>query len=236
MTTYLPIVLISANVEWRIIKRLLAPATVHRSPYGEWFPYLIRGKETTWNGMFFHGGWGKISAAASTQYVIDRWSPPLLVNLGTCGGFAQAVEKGTIILARRTIVYDIYEQMADPREHLAHYTVDLDLSWLHPPYPQPVLETVLVSGDRDIFPEDIPYLREAFGAVAADWESGAIAWVAHRNNTPVLILRGVSDIVRPEGGEAYGNLKTFEQGAELVLRPLLAHLPEWVEKFKIEDD
>lgn len=48
--------------------------------------------------MFFHGGWGKIAAVASAQYVIDRWSPELLVNLGTCGGFEGEITKGTIIL------------------------------------------------------------------------------------------------------------------------------------------
>ena len=53
--------------------------------------------------LFFHGGWGKIAAAASTQYVIDRWSPTLLVNLGTCGGFEGEIEKGTIRLILRGV-------------------------------------------------------------------------------------------------------------------------------------
>ena len=52
-------------------------------------------------------------------------------------------------------------------------------------------------------------LIEKYNAVAADWESGAIAWVAKKNNTRVLILRGVSDLVDDSGGEAYGNLDTL---------------------------
>jgi nucleoside phosphorylase len=36
---------------------------------------------------FLHGGWGKVAAAGSTQYAIDRWAPARLINLGTCGGF-----------------------------------------------------------------------------------------------------------------------------------------------------
>ncbi len=227
---YSPVILISANVEWRIIKRLLTPLKVYQSPFGEWFPHTIWTEGTLWQTLFFHTGWGKIGAAASTQYVIDYWEPSFLINLGTCGGFAGAVEKGTIIMPTRTVVYDIYEQMGDAAEHLTHYAVDLDLSWIHPPYPQDVLQTVLVSGDRDIFPEDIPYLRETFGAVAADWESGAIAWVARRNEVPVLILRGVSDLVGPEGGEAYDRLDVFEAGAERVLRSLIDHLPKWLDR------
>ncbi len=229
----LPVVLISANVEWRIVKRLVRPATVQHSPLGEWFIHPV-GDDPQRRVIFFHGGWGKIAAAASTQLVVDLWRPSLLVNLGTCGGFAGAVEKGTILLVERTVVYDIYEQMADPDEHIQHYTTQIDLSWLAEPYPQPVLRTVLVSGDRDLRPEDIPYLRERFGAVAGDWESGAIAWVAARNKVPVLILRGVSDLVGSEGGEAYQDMSVFERGALRVLTSLIDHLPAWLERVQLD--
>ncbi len=87
----------------------------------------------TWHWPFdtyFHGGWGKISAAATTQYVIDHFQPDLLVNLGTCGGFEGRIARGTIILVTKTIVYDIIEQMSEPEEAIAHYSTELDLSWL----------------------------------------------------------------------------------------------------------
>ncbi len=228
----MPVVLISANVEWRVVKEVLTPERVQTSPFGEWFVHSV-GINAWKRVIVFHGGWGKIAAAASTQFAIDMWQPPLLVNLGTCGGFAGAVEKGTILLVERTIVYDIYEQMGDPDEAIAHYTTDIDLSFLSEPYPQPVLRTLLVSGDRDIRPEDIPYLRKRFGAVAGDWESGAVAWVAARANVPVLILRGVSDLVGPTGGEAYENMAAFEAGALEVLQSLLAHLPQWLERSRV---
>jgi len=223
------VVLISANVEWGIIREIFPQATARTSPLGEWFEVpMTVGRNQEWV-VFFHGGWGKIAAAASTQYVIDRWRPKLLVNLGTCGGFAGSVEKGTTLLVERTLVYDIIEQMGDYDEHIAHYTTHLDLSWLSEPYPSPVLRTVLVSGDRDILPEDIPRLRQEFGAVAADWESGAIAWVAARNGTRCLILRGVSDLVSAQGGEAYaGNMEVFVSGARSVLGRLVADLPRWL--------
>ncbi len=111
--------------------------------------------------LFLHGGWGKIAAAASTQYAIDRWSPDLLINLGTCGGFEGTIERGTIVLAERTVVYDIIEQMGDYDEHIAHYATDIDLSWLDGDVPLPVLRTLLVSGDRDLVVEDIPRSQTA---------------------------------------------------------------------------
>ena len=222
------VVLISANVEWRVIREFMPEFEEQSSPLGEWFARPIRIDGADVPILFYHGGWGKIAAAASTQYVIDRWQPQVLMNLGTCGGFAGAVERGTILLVERTIVYDIIEQMGDYDEHIAHYTTDIDLSWLREPYPQPVKRTLLVSGDRDILPEDIPWLREHFGAVAADWESGAIAWVAARHQVRTLILRGVSDLVSEQGGEAYANMDVFVEGTRQVLGTLLEHLPQWV--------
>jgi adenosylhomocysteine nucleosidase len=185
--------------------------------------------------LFFHGGWGKIAAAASAQYVIDRWQPRLLVNVGTCGGFAGQIETGTLILAERTIVYDIVEQMTGQAEAIDHFTTELDLSWLPEPYPQPVRRTLLVSADRDLIQEEIPRLRADYQAVAGDWESGAIAWVAARNGVRCLILRGVTDLVGQAGGEAYdGNLHIFVAGTRRVFETILPYLPQWLEPGLVE--
>lgn len=224
------VVIISANTEWQIVRSFLPDEEPQSSSVGEWFVVNLDIGERKERVLFFHGGWGKIAAAASTQYVIDRWSPELLINLGTCGGFEGEIEKGTIILAERTIVYDIVDQMADTEMAIARYTTELDLSWLGSSnYPQQVQRTLLVSGDRDLLVEDIPCLKAKYGAVAGDWESGAIAWVAVRNHTRCLILRGVSDLVGPSGGEAYeGNKHLFVEGATEILKQLVHFLPEWI--------
>lgn len=215
-----PLVLISANSEWRAVREFLSVREVVSTPVGECFEQ---------GGVsYFHGGWGKIAAAATAQYAIGRFHPDLLVNLGTCGGFAGCIEPGEIILADRTIVYDIVEQMGDSTEAIAHYTTELDLSWLRQPYPHLVRRGLLVSADRDIVVEDIPQLQRQYGAVAADWESGAIAWVAKKNNVRCLILRGVTDVVGAGGGEAYGNITLFHERTRTVMKALLEQLPGWL--------
>jgi adenosylhomocysteine nucleosidase len=183
---------------------------------------------------YLHGGWGKVSAAATAQQAIDLWQPDLLVNLGTCGGFLGRIQRGTIILVTRTIVYDIIEQMSDPAEAISHYSTDLALDWLPEALPHPVLRGLLVSADRDILLGDIPGLVEKYGAVAADWESGAIAWVAQKNGLRCLILRGVTDLVGPTGGEAYGNLQVFHEATQAVMKTLLEQLPDWLKEFPSE--
>lgn len=228
------VVIISANIEWQVIRTLLTGIQPQSSPLGEWFVKNLAVAGRLEPVVFFHGGWGKIAAAASTQYVIDRWSPNLLVNLGTCGGFEGEITPGTIILAERTLVYDIIEQMGDHDEHIAHYTTTLDLSWLGENYPHPVRRTLLVSADRDLLAKDIPWLKVELGAVAGDWESGAIAWVAARNGTRCLILRGVSDVVGSSGGEAYtGNIHVFVERAKDILKRLVEALPAWLAKVEV---
>lgn len=218
------VVLISASSEWQAVKAYLQPSDLQLSPFGEWFTREID-RQTL---AFVQGGWGKISAAASAQYAIDRWQPSLIINLGTCGGLAGRVEKSEVLLVEQTLVYDLIEQMTDPEAAIKFYSTDLDLSWLHPPFPLAVRRSRLLSADRDILASDIPDLIARYDAVAADWESGAIAWVAGRSGVHCLILRGVSDLVGIDGGEAYGNHAVFKAGTNQVMANLLDSLPGWL--------
>jgi len=218
------VVIISANAEWRVVKELYPNLEIQQSPYGEFSEITLNVKHLT----LFHGGWGKISAAATAQYVIDHFQPDLLINLGTCGGFAGCLETGTIILVERTLVYDIIEQMGDGVEAIEHYASDLDLSWLPSDLPFSTRRGLLLSADRDILAGDIPMLIEKYDAVAADWESGAIAWVAQKNHVRVLILRGVTDLVGGDGGEAYGKIEIFHERTKTVMGELFCQLPGWL--------
>ncbi len=105
------LVLISANAEWRAVKEVFPQAGYQTSPYGDWFSHGFPHQKPGDPVVFFHDGWGKIAAAASTEYAIQRWQPNLVINIGTCGGFAGQVEKGQLLLVEETIVYDIIEMM-----------------------------------------------------------------------------------------------------------------------------
>jgi adenosylhomocysteine nucleosidase len=219
---------VCADAEWKVILRRHAPAAVGRSPGGDWIETAEGpgGRRL----ILLHTGFGKVRAAAATQYAVDRWHPALLVNLGTCGGFAGDVERGEVVLAARTLLYDVIDRTGSTVT-TQDCEVALDLSWLEEPYPAPVRVGPMLSADRDLEPADIPRLRAAYGGVAADWESAAIAWVAAANHTPALILRGVSDLVSAEGGEAYGQPAVFEAGVERVMDELLRQLPLWLSRW-----
>lgn len=220
------VVLISANAEWRVVKSVYPDANYQTTPWGEYFEQAI----STANGkqpvLFFHEGWGKVAAAGATQYAIDRWNPELFINLGTCGGFEASVKRFEILLIDKTIIYDIKEAMGDSKEAIQDYSASIDLSWLHAP--DSIRKTLLVSGDRDLVPSEIPSLKENYNAIAGDWETGAIAYTCQRNKKKLLVLRGVTDLVNEKGGEAYGKPEVFINGTEVVMRKLLTDLPAWL--------
>jgi len=59
-------VLVSANAEWKAVKVGFPDARIENSLYGQCFFEQVDKQPV----LFCHGGWGKVAAAASTQYVI----------------------------------------------------------------------------------------------------------------------------------------------------------------------
>jgi adenosylhomocysteine nucleosidase len=220
------VAIVSADTEWKVLLAEMGESPETKTAYGAWFmrTYPVAGEPRP--VLFFHGGWGKVSAAGSTQYAIDTWRPRLLIVLGTCGGLEGAARKGDIVLARRTLIYDVIERMGSADEALAAYTVDLDTRLVPPGVRAKVREELLISADQDVAPADVPRLEATFHAGAADWESGAIAYVASHNHVPLVILKGVSDVVSPAGDETYGSMETFEAAARRIMARLLVLLEE----------
>lgn len=214
-------VLVSADMEWRAVKPLFAQAAVHQSPYGEYFFASVAGERV----LLFQGGWGKVAAAGSTQYVIDHFKPARLINLGTCGGVEGRVKRFDVVAPEKVVIYDIAEAMGDSEEAIAHYTTTIALP-AH--IPVPVLKATLYSADRDLTAQGLRDMERRSHPVAVDWESGAISWVARRNHTPLIILRGVSDLVSPDKAEAQGNPELFATNAARVMQNLLRDLPLWI--------
>jgi len=221
------VVLVSASTEWDGVKPLFPKTEVQQTPYGELLDVTLESHKLT----LMHSGLGKIASAGCMQYAIDHYKPDLIVNLGTCGGFEGVVEQGDLILVERTFVYDIVDLMGG-FDIMKHYASSLDLSWLAEPYPFPARRGLIASADSDLPPEKIPFLRSK-GALAADWESAAFAWVANKNNARLLILRMVSDLVSEKGGEAYDDNDVFKERAKEIMKLLIEQLPKWLDAVRL---
>ncbi len=218
------LVIFSANSEWLAARQYFPALQIAQTPFGECMHLSLNQQPI----ILLQGGWGKVSAAASCQYGLQRWEPRMVINLGTCGGFEGRVARGTTLLVEETLIYDIYEQMGDTQTALQFYHSQLDLSWLKEPFPQSVKRARLISADRDILTHEVEALVRDYDAIAADWESGAIAWVCQRNQVRCLILRGVSDLANIQGGEAYGNEELFHQSSAEIVTGLLDHMAGWL--------
>jgi adenosylhomocysteine nucleosidase len=215
-------VVVSANAEWESLKPMCGQVQLEYSPFGEYFFAGIGAGHRT---LFFHGGWGKVAASASTQYVIDRFKPKFLVNLGTCGGIEGRVNRFDLIAAERTVIYDIHEAMEESHVGIARYTTDLDVP---ADLPSSIIRTTIYSADRDLTPFHLRELEKQFHPLVVDWESGAMAWVAKRNKTPLLIVRGVTDLVSLDNAEAEGNVARFRENARQIMETLIDDLPVYI--------
>ncbi len=216
------VALISASAEWKILLAQFPGEALHDTPFGQWFTHRLGAEAVVW----FHGGYGKVSAAGSTQYAIDHWHPRLVVNLGTCGGFGGDRKVGDIVLASETYIYDVIELMGDPDEAIEDFHTRLDTALWPARLASRVVIGPLVSADRDIDPAAPPALHAKYHASVADWESGAIAWVAAHNHTPVIILRGVTDLVDAGGDPTYHAVEVWERASIAVMASLVSLLGE----------
>ncbi|GAK58281.1 5'-methylthioadenosine/S-adenosylhomocysteine nucleosidase [Candidatus Vecturithrix granuli] len=221
-------VLISAKTEWNVVTAYYAITQLESTPFGGKFSLKYDEEEID----FFLGGYGKIDAAASTQYIIDTYAPALIINFGTCGGFAGYTKAGDILVVDKTLVYDIVERMFDAGQAIQAYATDIDVSWVQDIPDFPVIRSLLVSADRDIDPKDVERLHRMYHAIAGDWESGSIAHICKRNSIPVFIVRGVSDVVSAYGGEAYQSPAIFITRTETIMKKLLHNLLPWITMYR----
>src|SRR5215471_2643153 len=156
-------IIVSADAEWAAIKPLFTNIQLEQSPFGEFFHKTIEKQQV----LFFQGGWGKVAAAASTQFVVDKFKPSYLINLGTCGGVEGRIQRFDVVAVERVIIYDVYEAMGESSEALAHYTTDLDVPESLPPS---IIRTTLYSADRDLTSSHLRELEKMFQPRVVDWE------------------------------------------------------------------
>ena len=124
MTTDKIAIIVPAEAEWTVVLKYYGIKREHQRPY-EYFACNIEAKHATVQAIFLHSGCGKVPAAAATQYAIDTWHPSLVINIGTCGGLDPALKEGGLILAERTVIYDICERSGGQEEMIERFTTEL---------------------------------------------------------------------------------------------------------------
>ena len=147
------------------------------------------------------GGVGKVNAAMSTQLLIDRYHPDLILNAGVAGCFEE-VPIGTFVLVDSFLQHDVDTTgcgdpigMVSTVNMVDFPTADLDRATAamdRTGYPYRVGKCATgdwfaVDGDRAAF------IKDTYHPFVTEMEGGAAAQVCYRNGVPFMAIKSVSD-------------------------------------------
>lgn len=159
-------------------------------------------------------GIGKVSAALTTQKIIDTYNPDFILNFGTAGGMNSSIEilKYYAIEKCCQFDFDLRELDGVPLGYIQEYKTAYfpaeteKFSFLE--------KSVIASADRFTNDEnDIKSINE-IGCSIRDMEGGAIAQVCLSNNVPLYMIKGITDVYGNKTAQEqfYQNLKQVSDG------------------------
>ncbi len=159
-------------------------------------------------------GIGKVSAALTTQIIIDKYSPDFILNFGTCGGMNNSVKIRNYYAIEKCIQYDFdLTKLEDvPLGYIQEYNTNFFLA--NTTGLDSFEKRNLATADKFTSnPNDVKTIND-LGCSVCDMEGTAIAQVCTSNNIPLVMIKGISD-VHGSGTHAeqfFKNLKAVGQG------------------------
>lgn len=159
-------------------------------------------------------GAGKVNAAMCAAVMIERYMPKIIISTGVAGGIGEGVKIGDLVIATHAVQYD-YDTTAigEPKAFVVlggsgKETVELPTSEKHnavlAQYAAEIYKGVhrgvIATGDKFVAdPAVCEALREEFGAVSCEMETGSIAHVCAASGVPFSGLRAISDNANDDG-------------------------------------
>ena len=160
-------------------------------------------------------GIGKVNASFSTQIIIDKFNPQLIINFGVAGGQINSnLIAGDVVLLDKICQYDF--DLSEIDNVSIGYMQDYDRIFYNTNYKLYSGNKFKIcsgaSGDRFTKKKIFIDVINALSAQVVDMESGAIAQVCCANKVTFLSLKLISDVDGCEGSifEQYQcNVKTI---------------------------
>ena len=229
-------IIMCALTEYRTVLRRTAVLSTTAGQLFSWSRVRVAGREAVVAGC----GVGKVNAAMATQAVLDRFRPPAIVVAGSAGSLCAEVRPGDVVIGERVVQHDAGINLGRRYAHLGvdvwgargrSYQRTLDapadlvalaraaaeeLPAVHAGEAR-VHAGCIATGDQVIFSSQRKAaIWEAWGALAVEMESGAVAQVAQTNGVPWLLIRGISDGADENEGIDLSRLVSYaEDGATL---------------------
>ncbi len=176
----------------------------------------------------YAGGVGKVNAAMSAQFVIDRHRPDWIVNAGVAGSFLD-LPIGTVVLAKGFVQHDMdTTAMGDPiglvsTVNQVYFPTDQPerteailtaLGVAHETGDVATGDAFMVRGDR------ADWVARTFSPTLCEMEGCAIAQVCLRNGVDFTALKSVSDrLCRENNAQEYFNFPQAMAKLNTVVLP-----------------
>ena len=162
-------------------------------------------------------GVGKVNAAATTQAIIMKYAPELIINIGVAGTTTRELGIGDFVVGSSYVQFDvdtspvgdpkymisgINKIMIEPDNELCEKAV-ATAKKLFPN--KKVVSGRIASSDKFVGGQNA-YLKVeviALGASCVEMESGAIAHVALLNNVSYIAVRTISDSADGEAPDSF---------------------------------
>ncbi len=168
-------------------------------------------------------GIGKVSAALTTQLLIDKYNPEFIINFGTCGGMNNSVEILKYYAIEKCCQYDFDLSSLDnvPVGYIQEYDTVFFNAYTKGLNFLP--KSIVASADKFTSKEKDVKIINDMGCSVCDMEAGAIAQVCTSNNVSFIAIKGISDVhgsgVQQE--QFYKNLSAVGNGfPEIILKVL----------------
>jgi len=218
---------IASSTEWQSICDLFDVKQTHSTPYGPYFDTIIQGQSC----RLYFSGYSKTKAAGAAQYAISTWGPTQIFVCGTCGGVSSSLHPEDIIIASETVFYDCIDRFTISEAPFFPYLDSkLDTKRLEYLRALGIKFGRIATGDQDI---DLLIRQslEPLGVIAADWESAAVSHICSLNDTPLTVIRGVTDIPGYNGASMADQADSYYALTPRIMdRILNTVLPELIKK------
>lgn len=181
--------------------------------------------------ILLKSGIGKVNAAMSTSILLHQFTPDVVINTGSAGGFDTSLDVGAIVISDEVRHHDVdvtafgYEMGQVPNLPAAFHS-DEKLRLLAE---QVVLSIgqhqyatgLIATGDSFMSdPTRVEIVRGHFPQMkAAEMEAAAVAQVCHQFDVPFVIIRSLSDIAGKESSISFDEFlpTAAKHSTEIVL-------------------
>jgi len=165
--------------------------------------------------VLLKSGIGKVNAAMSTAILLEKYTPDVVINTGSAGGFSPELKVGDVVISTDVVHHDVdvtifgyaYGQVP---QLPPTFKADEKLIAVAEEAAKKIEKVQVVKGliaTGDSFMNDskrVEFVRGKFPELqASEMEAAAIAQVAYQFGVPFIIIRALSDIAGKESNISF---------------------------------